>query len=53
MHERFNYNFKFFNYNFKSVDPNEATKSYFVISRLMTYKVVVFSLFKTDARFIN
>ena len=46
MHERFNY-------NFTSVDPNEAKKSHFIISRLMTYNVVVFSLFKTDVRFIK
>ena len=45
MHERFDV-------KFKSVDPNEANKSYFIISRLMTYKVVVFSLFKREVCFI-
>ena len=42
-----------FNYNFKSLDPNEAKISYFIISRVMTYKVVVFCLFKREVRFVK
>ena len=41
-----------FSYNFKSVDLIEAKKS-FIISRLITYKVVAFSLFKREVRFVK